>query len=159
MVLSCPGSARDGAIHASIRSGTANHETGLLRRGTTVHLISDATWTFTILSGSVTRAARRSLRGGFFNLSTTSIPDTTSPITVYWPFEARSISEHDEELRVRGIVAVAAPGHADDAALERHAGELGLQVRVFRAASTVEVLASPVCAMKPSITRWNGTLL
>ena len=31
--------------------------------------------------------------------------------------------------------------HADDAALERHVGELGLQVRIFRAAGAVAVLA------------------
>src|SRR5207302_11156648 len=43
------------------------------------HLTSDATCTFTILSGSTTGSPR-------LILSTTSMPDTTSPITVYLPF-------------------------------------------------------------------------
>src|SRR6476659_6560099 len=43
------------------------------------HLMSDATCTFTILSGSATGSPR-------LILSTTSMPDTTSPITVYFPF-------------------------------------------------------------------------
>ena len=103
------------------------------------HLMSDATCTFTILSGSVTR--RRSTGGAFFSLSTTSMPDTTSPITVYWPFRLGAFGEHDEELRIGGIDAVAAPRHADDAALERHVGEFLLQVRIFRTAGAVEILA------------------
>ena len=102
--------------------------------------MSDATCTFTILSGSVTWPPDDP-GGAFFSLSTTSIPDTTSPITVYWPLRLDAVGEHDEELRVRGIDAVAAPRHADDAALERHVGELLLQVRVFRAAGAVEILA------------------
>ena len=43
-------------------------------------------------------------------------------------------------MRVRRIRIVGAR-HADDAALERHAGEFGRQVRIFRTASAVEVLA------------------
>ena len=47
------------------------------------YLMSEATWTFTILSGSVT-APPAEPGGAFFSLSTTSMPCTTSPITVYW---------------------------------------------------------------------------
>src|ERR1700753_4480638 len=47
------------------------------------HLMSEATCTFTILSGSVT-APPADPGGAFFSLSTTSMPDTNSPITVYW---------------------------------------------------------------------------
>ena len=38
-------------------------------------------------------------------------------------------------------MGVAGPGHADGAALERHVGELGLQVRVRGAAGAVAVFA------------------
>ncbi|MET4761001.1 hypothetical protein ABH970_001373 [Bradyrhizobium ottawaense] len=69
------------------------------------------------------------------------MPCTTSPITVYWFIEAAAVGEHDEELRVGAVDAVAAPGHADDAAGEMHLGEFLLQVRIFRAAGAVEVLA------------------
>ena len=109
-------------------------------RAIAAHLMSDATCTFTILSGSVT-APPREPGGAFFSLSTTSMPDTTSPITVYWPFRLGAVGEHDEELRIRGVDAVAAPRHADDAALERHVGKFRLQVRIFRTAGAVEILA------------------
>src|SRR5579864_9117455 len=49
--------------------------------------------------------------------------------------------EHYEELAVGGIVAVALARHADDAAVERHRGEFGLEVRMLRAAGAVAVLA------------------
>src|SRR6185437_2719108 len=55
--------------------------------------------------------------------------------------EARAVGEHDEELRVGAVDAVAAPGHADDAALEMHVGEFLLQVRIFRSAGAIEILA------------------
>ena len=69
------------------------------------------------------------------------MPRTTSPITVYWPVQKEAVVEHDEELAVGGIVAVALARHADDAALERHLGELGLEVRMLRAAGAIAVLA------------------
>jgi hypothetical protein len=43
-------------------------------------------------------------------------------------------------------------------AFERHLGELGLEIRMLRAAGAVDVLAIAGLAMKPSMTRWNGTL-
>src|SRR6185437_15081080 len=46
--------------------------------------MSAATCTFTILSGSVTVPLAEP-GGAFLSLSTTSMPCTTSPITVYWP--------------------------------------------------------------------------
>src|SRR3974377_1919142 len=48
------------------------------------HLMSAATCTLTILWGSVT-APPAEPDVAFFSLSTTSMPCTTSPITVYWP--------------------------------------------------------------------------
>jgi len=47
------------------------------------YLMSEATCTFTIKSGSVT-APPCDPGGAFLSLSTTSMPATTSPITVYW---------------------------------------------------------------------------
>src|SRR5689334_4670804 len=52
--------------------------------------------------------------------------------------EERGVGKADEELRVGGIDAVAAPGHADHAALERRGGKLLLQHWIFRAAGAVE---------------------
>src|ERR1700731_5437634 len=65
-------------------SAAANQMDRLRRRATAGHLMSDATCTFTILSGSVT-APPDDPGGAFLSLSTTSMPCTTSPITVYWP--------------------------------------------------------------------------
>src|SRR5438445_7439971 len=56
------------------------------------------------------------------------------------PVQRRAFREHDEELRIGGIVACRAR-HPDDAALERHVGEFGRQVRIFRTAGAVEILA------------------
>src|SRR5882672_5917048 len=85
MVSSFCGSAEACAVNASHSSGAANQRNGLLRGVAMAHLMSDATCTFTILSGSVTWPPADP-GGAFFSLSTTSIPDTTSPITVYWLF-------------------------------------------------------------------------
>jgi hypothetical protein len=38
-------------------------------------------------------------------------------------------------------------------------GEFLLQLRYFEPPVPLNFSPSPVCAMKPSITRWNGTLL
>jgi len=37
-------------------------------------------------------------------------------------------------------------------------GEFGCEVRIFRTAGAVEILAVAGLRLKPSITRWNGTL-
>src|SRR5258705_6878684 len=70
----------------------ASQISGLPRQATAAYLMSDATCTFTILSGSVT-VPPEDPAGAFFNLSTTSIPDTTSPVTVYWPFRLGASAE------------------------------------------------------------------
>src|SRR5260370_29223636 len=67
----------------------AGQISGLPRQDTAAHLMSDATCTFTILSESVTVPPEHP-GGAFFNLSITSIPNTTSPITVYYPFSLRA---------------------------------------------------------------------
>src|SRR5260370_9765348 len=85
MVSSCWGSARTDTVSASHTSSAANQGNALLRSVAMDHLMSDATCTFTILSGSVTCPPDEP-GGAFFSLSTTSMPDTTSPMTVYWPF-------------------------------------------------------------------------
>src|SRR5713226_2724099 len=85
MVLTCAGSACAVTLDKANSAAPAGQMSGLRRRATAAHLMSDATCTFTILSGSVTSPPREP-GDAFLSLSTTSIPDTTSPITVYWPF-------------------------------------------------------------------------
>src|SRR5258707_3991348 len=76
MVLTCATSACAVRLDRANSTAPASQMSGLPRRATAVHLMSDATCTFTILSGSVT--VRPDDPGGaFFNLSTTSIPDAT----------------------------------------------------------------------------------
>src|SRR3984893_13440782 len=83
MVLTCPGSAWAQADDSS--STPAAKEMLNARPGpTAARWMSDATCTFTILSGSVTLPLEDP-GGAFFNLSATSMPDTTSPMTVYFP--------------------------------------------------------------------------
>src|ERR1700692_2474150 len=85
MVLTCCcASACAQAASDASSSTAAKPMDWLRRRATAAHLMSDATCTFTILSGSVT-APPGDPGGAFLSLSTTSMPDTTSPITVYWP--------------------------------------------------------------------------
>ena len=79
MLSTCPGSACAVAIEAIKNSVTVNPTGCLQARATVSHLMSDATCTFTILSGSATGSPR-------LILSATSMPDTTSPTTVYFPF-------------------------------------------------------------------------
>ena len=69
------------------------------------------------------------------------MPATTSPIDGVLAVEERAFVEHDEELAVGRVVVAAFARHADDAALERHIGKFGLQVRIRRAAGPVAVLA------------------
>src|SRR5882757_8388681 len=84
MVLTCAGSAGAEVDQTSSNAGTHRIH-GMRGRSTAGYLMSDATCTFTILSGSVTLPPCDP-GGAFFSLSTTSMPCTTSPTTVYWPF-------------------------------------------------------------------------
>src|SRR3954453_2237027 len=68
-VSSCAGCAAAGAIDAGHNSSAANQRSGLLRNVTMTYLMSEATCTFTILSGSVTWPPDDP-GGAFFNLST-----------------------------------------------------------------------------------------
>ena len=95
------------------------------------------------------------------------MPLTTSPTTVYWPLRngsRRANMMKNCELAEFGILRAR---HADRAAHEGLLGEFGRQVRQVGAAhagcSARSLLmspncTSPVCAMKPSMTRWKTTL-
>src|ERR1700754_14759 len=151
-VSSCgPCSARAGPIHAHNTRSVANQQTGLPRRATAAHLMSDATCTFTILSGSATGSPR-------LILSTTSMPETTSPTTVYLPFsdEPSAYMMKNCELAELGSPARAMPTMPRlNGTLENWAARFGY----LEPPVPLKRWPSPVCAMKPSITRWNGTLL
>src|ERR1700687_329215 len=157
MVLTCPGSACAQADDSRI-STAANPMLGLRPRATAAHLMSDATCTFPILSGSVT-SPPRDPGGAFLSLSTTSIPDHTSPITVYWPF--RLAPSANMKKNCEFAVSTLSPRRAIptmprlNGTLENSAFRLGY----FEPPVPLKFWPSPVCAMKPSITRWNGTLL
>src|SRR5262249_28911936 len=84
----------------------------------------------------------------FLSLSTTSIPDSTSPTTVYFAVEEIAVAKHDEELAVPRVGVVGA-GHADNAAPIGNVGELRLQVGVFGAAGAVAVLPIPGLRHEP----------
>src|ERR1700755_1263776 len=158
LILSpCAGSAR--AQTADSRSSAAaNPSPGLPHRATTAHFMSDATCTFTILSGSATSPPREP-GGAFLSLSTMSIPDTTSPITVYWPF--RLGASPNMKKNCEFAVSTLSPRRAMptmprlNGTLEKSAFRLGY----WEPPVPLKFWPSPVCAMKPSITRWNGTLL
>ena len=86
------------------------------------------------------------------------MPDTTSPITVYLPFsEAPSANMMKNcELAESLLAARAMPTMPRlNGTLENSAARFGY----FEPPVPLKFLPSPVCAMKPSITRWNGTLL
>src|SRR6202048_1657831 len=115
------------------------------------YVMSDATCTFTILSGSVTGSPR-------LILSTTSMPQTPSPTTVYFPFsEGPSANMMKNcELAEFGSLERAMPTMPRlYGQLENSAGRLGY----FEPPVPLKFLPSPVCAINPSMTRWNGTLL
>jgi hypothetical protein len=77
MLSTCADSAWTAELDMPTSSAAANQTMTCLRPGATAtYLMSDATCTFTILSGLETGSPRLSL-------STTSMPDTTSPMTVY----------------------------------------------------------------------------
>src|SRR5260370_38333794 len=78
-VLTCAGWACAIKLDEANSIAPASHVSGWRCQATAAHLTSDATCTFTILSGSATGSPRLSL-------STTSMPDTTSPSTADWPF-------------------------------------------------------------------------
>src|SRR5215213_6189152 len=150
-----PASAR--SAQASIVAATA-YATRLRDRLTRPHLMSEATCTFTILSGSVT-APLEEPADAFFNLSTTSIPETTSPTTVYWPF--RLAASPNMKKNWEFAVSTLSPRRAIPT-MPRLNGTLensALRLGYFEPPVPLKFLPSPVCAMKPSITRWNGTLL
>src|ERR1700756_678787 len=115
------------------------------------HLTSEATCTLTILSG---------LAGGspLLILSTTSMPATTVPITVYLLLrkEASAKQMKNCELAESLLCARAMP------TVPRTNGSLEnscFRLSYFDLPVPLKFWPSPVCAMKPSMTRWNGTLL
>src|SRR5947209_5844713 len=132
-------------------SGTVSHGGDLRARAIRPHLISEATCTFTILSGSCTGSPR-------LILSTTSMPDTTSPTTVYLPFR----NEPSPNMMKNCEFAESLLAERAMPTMPRLNGTLensALRFGYFEPPVPLKFLPSPVCAMKPSITRWNGTLL
>src|ERR1700733_14705054 len=108
---------------------------------TAAYLMSDAAFPFPILSGSTTGSPR-------FVLSTTSMPDTTSPTTVYLPFsdEPSANMMKNCEFAELGSLARAMPTMPRlNGTLENSAGTLGY----FEPPVPLKFLPSPVCAMKP----------
>src|SRR5271170_4697779 len=91
LMLSILSGACADAVDSGSSSAAAN-QMGDLRRGTIAYLISEATCTFTILSGSVTVPLCEP-GGAFFSLSATSIPETTSPTTEYFPSRNEALSK------------------------------------------------------------------
>src|SRR3954447_13122383 len=150
MLSTRPGAACAVDQHDSI-SSAASRNGALRMRAMRPHLTSDATCTFTILSGSCTGSLRLSL-------STTSMPDTTSPTTVYLPFrnEPSAYMMKNCELAESLLAERAMPTMPRlNGTLENSAFRFGY----FEPPVPLKFLPSPVCAMKPSMTRWNGTLL
>src|SRR3954464_3221644 len=105
----------------------------------------------TILSGFVTEPLLAF--EPFLILSTTSIPEVTSPMTVYLPLrkEASSKQMKNCEFAESGSLERAMPtvprlnGVFENSALIFGRSDLPVPVPV----------GSPVCAIKPSITRWK----
>src|ERR1700750_2635713 len=114
------------------------------------HLTSAATCTLTILSG---------LAGGspLLILSTTSMPATTLPITVYLLLrkEASAKQMKNCELAESLLCARAMPTVQRLKCSEENSC---FRFGYFEPPVPLKFAPSPVCAMKPSITRWNGTL-
>src|SRR6266849_298347 len=157
MVLTCTGSACAVKLHKA-NSARADQMPGLPCQATAAHLMSDATCTFTILSGSVT-VPPEDPGGAFFNLSITSIPDTTSPITVYCPF--RLGASVNMKKNCEFAVSTLSPRRAMPTMprLNGTPEDSALRLGYFEPPVPLKFWPSPVCAIKPSITRWNGTLL
>src|SRR6202165_196602 len=158
MVSTWAGSARAVKLDKDSSAAPASQISGLRRQATAAHLMSDATCTFTILSGSVT-VPLEDPGGAFFNLSITSIPDTTSPITVYWPLRLGPSANMKKNCEF--AVSTLSPRRAMPT-MPRLNGTLensALRLGYFEPPVPLKFWPSPVCAMKPSMTRWNGTLL
>ena len=86
------------------------------------------------------------------------MPDTTSPITVYWPFRmepSANMMKNCEFAEFGSLVRAMPTMPRLNGTLENSAFRLGY----FEPPVPLKFLPSPVCAMKPSMTRWNGTLL
>ena len=133
-------------------------EEPLLRAAIADHLMSDATCTFTILSGSVT-APPGEPADAFFSLSTTSMPDTTSPTTVYCPFRLEPSANMMKNCEL--ALSTLSPRRAMPTTprLNGTCENSCFRFGYFEPPVPLKFWPSPVCAMKPSITRWNGTLL
>src|ERR1700694_1305980 len=158
ILSTCPGSVSPAEPDRQSSSAAADQTRVWRPRDTDPHLMSDATCAFTIFSGSVPSPPREP-GGAFLSLSTTSIPDTTSPITVYWPFRLGPSANMKKNCEF--AVSTLSPRRAIptmprlNGTLENSAFRLGY----FEPPVPLKFWPSPVCAMKPSITRWNGTLL
>src|SRR4051812_21296385 len=137
---SAGGSARASPVHASHSSTAANQASGLLRRVATASLDVGCDLHLYHLVGVGDLPARRAW-GRLLELVDHIHAGHDLADHGVLAVQTRAVGEHDEELRVRGIDAVAAAGHADDAALERDVGKFLLQVRILRAAGAVEILA------------------
>ena len=87
------------------------------------------------------------------------MPDTTSPITVYWPLRLEPSANMKKNCEF--AVSTLSPRRAMptmprvNGTLENSCFRFGY----FEPPVPLKFWPSPVCAMKPSITRWNGTLL
>src|SRR5260221_10338898 len=139
---SAGGSARTSPDHASHSSAAANQTSGLLRGAATASLDVGCDLHLDHLVGVGDLPARRARRCLLPFLDHIPAGHDFADHGVL-SIQARAVGEHDEELRVRGINAVAAAGHADDAALERDLREFLLQVRGFRAAGAGGILCIP----------------
>src|SRR3954447_23638793 len=141
MLSTRPGAACAVDQHDSI-SSAASRNGALRMRAMRPHLTSDATCTFTILSGSATGSPRLSL-------STTSMPDTTSPITVYLPFSddpSANMMKNCEFAELGSLVRAIPTIPRVYGTLENSAGKFGY----IEPPVPLKFLPSPVCAMKPS---------
>ena len=94
----------------------------------------------------------------FLILSTTSMPLDDLADDGVLAVEERAVGEHDEELRIGGIRVLRAR-HADRAALEVRSCENSAGRSGSSEPPVPVPVGSPVCAMKPSMTRWKATPL
>src|SRR5882757_7521932 len=133
------------AITADPRASAQQARMAALR-----HFMSAATCTRTMRSGSTTGSP-------FLILSTTSMPETTSPTTVYLPLrnEPSAYMMKNCEFAEFGSFERAMP------TTPRLNGVLvnsDCRLGYFEPPVPLWFAPSPVCAMKPEMTRWNGTL-
>src|SRR5262249_9991276 len=149
------------AAHGSRAAGRGHHQQagGDRRRNVDddgrAHFGSAATCMRTMRSGLLT--APFCVGDPFLILSTTSMPETTSPTTVYWPLRLGVSSNMMKNwlLAELGFCARAIPTMPRlNGTLENSAGKSGY----FEPPVPSPRWPSPVCAMNPGMTRWNGTL-